>query len=154
LTTTRRPGAAGTIAAASRFKLETPDQPWPRTSFTIGRVAAITLQARFEKRPSGWTCASRPPDNELIQKYERGTAGEQVAAIRAAVDRQRKSSARTSFAENRRSHGHAAAKRFPDRAQVRLEAERRKVEWIPGAAQPALNFIGNDQRARRLGTPC
>ena len=49
--------------------------------------------------------------------------------------------------DERRADRHAAAERLADRDEVRLDAERGEVERIAGAAEAALHFVGDEQRA-------
>ena len=51
------------------------------------------------------------------------------------------------LADQRGADRHAAAERLADRHQVRLQAERLEVERIAGAAEAALHFVGDEQRA-------
>ena len=59
----------------------------------------------------------------------------------------------TSSPIERRADRNAAAKRFAHRDQVRLEAQRAEVERLSGASEAALDFVGNEQRARSSRTP-
>src|SRR5256885_12458727 len=88
-----------------------------------------------------------PAADELIEKTERRAAGEQVATVRAAVVAER-DRLRDLIAHERRAHRHATAEGFADRDEMRLQPQRREVEGITGAAEAALHFIGDEQRAR------
>ena len=86
----------------------------------------------------------RRPD--LVEDAERRAAGEQVAAVGAAVIAER-DGVGDLLADQRRADRHAAAERLADGDQMRLEAERREVERMSGAAEAALDFVGDEERA-------
>ena len=85
------------------------------------------------------------PD-QLVEHAQRGTARQQVAAVRAAMvaegDR-----VRDLFADEGGADRHAAAERLADRHQMRLEADGGEVERIARSPEPALHFIRDEQRA-------
>ena len=85
---------------------------------------------------------------QLLEEHERGAARQQIAAVRCAVIAQRDGGG-DAGADERRADGHAAAERLADRHQVGLEAECLRVKRLAGAAQPALHFVGDQQRAGR-----
>ena len=56
--------------------------------------------------------------------------------------------------DQRRTDGHARTDGLPDRHQIRVPAERLIVERVSGAAEAALNLVGDEERAGPLGRPC
>ena len=152
-TMTPRSSAAGTTGAASRVSSRPHIRPAPRTSLTIGvpggHRAEPLLEDGGRRAP---TCAMQPAADQLVEEAQRRAAGEQVAAVGAAVIAER-DRVRDLLADERRADRHAAAERLAERDQVRLQAERREVERVAGAAEAALHFVGDEQRAGRRRTP-
>ena len=83
---------------------------------------------------------------QLVHEIQPGAAGQQVAAIGAAVVARRHRLA-DRLAQQRGSNGNAAAKRLADRDQIGIEAEHGRVERVARAAEAALHLVGDDQRA-------
>src|SRR6185503_132991 len=86
---------------------------------------------------------------ELVEKHLRGTARQQVSAVRAAVVAERRRIGDT-LREERRPDGHATAERLAGGDDVRLQPERRGVERHSGPAEAALYFVGDEERAAAL----
>ena len=84
--------------------------------------------------------------DQLLEEHQRRAAGEQVAAVGAAVvaERCRRGD---SLTELRRPDRHAGAERLAERHQVRLQAKRRRVERAARSAEAGLDLVGNQQRA-------
>src|SRR5919197_1366014 len=83
---------------------------------------------------------------ELVEEAQRRAAGEQVAAVRAAVIAKR-DRLRDLFVDERRSDRYARTERLADSNEVRFQTERREVERIAGSPQAALHFVRDEQRA-------
>src|SRR5436309_11439799 len=86
-----------------------------------------------------------PPD-QFLEHAERGAAREQIPAVGAAVIAER-DRPRDLFADERRADRYTASECFANRYELRLQADGGGIEGISGAAQSALHFVGNQERA-------
>src|SRR4051794_33558884 len=111
------------------------------------------LEPLLEARPDALDVLGDAVVEDLGEHAQRRAAREQVAAIGRAVvaEGQR---VRDLLADECRTDRDAAAERLADRHQMRLEAERLEIKWVAGAAEAALDLVGDEQgtgfRARRL----
>ncbi len=108
----------------------------------IGQRAESRLQMLADARDMG----EQATLDELINKVESCAARQQVAAVGAAVIAKRNSPGNV-LVDECRTDRHTRTEGFTDGHQLRLEAERVKVERISGPSQAALDFVGNEQRA-------
>ena len=155
LTSSPSSSAASTTGSAGRSSSRPQIRPAPRTSRTIGWRAAIARSPRSRCAPTDATCEMRSRSIELLEKHERRAARQQVAAVGAAVVAKGRR-LRHPLAEERGGDRHARAERLADGHQVRLEPERLRVERTAGPSEPALDLVGDEERARpaaRLGRP-
>ena len=124
--------------------------PAPRTSETIGCAAAMRLQAALEMRADGRDVRQQVALEQLIHEIQPGAAGQQVAAVGAAVIAGRHRLRRSTRAAARRQSGcrrQAPCRSRSDRDPGRGPSSRTRM---PRAAEAALHFVGDDQRAGPL----
>ena len=94
---------------------------------TAGWRVAIARSPASRCAPTRATFCIRPPLDQLVDEHQRRAAGEQVAAVGAAVIaglHRRRDLSR----HQRRANRNAGAERLAERHQVRLQAKRRRVE--------------------------
>ena len=109
--------AASTIADAGRSSSRPRMTPAPRTSCTIGCAAARPCRRASKCAPTERDVRQQVVAEQLVDEVQPGAAGQQVAAVRAAVVA-RRDRPRDGLAQQRRANGDAAAKRLADRDQV------------------------------------
>ena len=108
------------IASQSRPQIS----PAPRTSLITGCLARPSLRRRCSRwRPTRPTARDQAAADQFVQEAKRRAAGQQVAAVGAAVIAERNRVGDV-LADERRADRHAAAERLADRDQMRLQAER------------------------------
>ena len=145
--------AAPTTGKRRAIEIESPDEAGAAHLANDGTPRGDGPQPALEVSADRGDVRHQIAVDQLLEKHQRGAAREKVAAIRAAVITERRRF-RDPLAEQRGSDRNAGAERLADRHQVRLEPEHAGVERPAGAAEAALDFIGNEQRARaaaRLG---
>ncbi len=120
-------------------------RPAPRISLTIDCRAAIDSQPALEVSADPGDVAHQIAVDQLLEKHQRGAARQKVAAIRAPVIAERRRFC-DALAEQRRRNRDAGAERLAHGHQVWLETQRLRVERPPGAAEAALDFVGDQQR--------
>ena len=147
LTMTPRDSAAGTTGAASRVSSSPQIRPAPRTSLTIGCAGGHRLEPLFDVTPDPADVREQSAVDQLVEHAERRAARQQVAAVGAAViaerDRRRATSSLTSAAPI----GTPPPSALPTDMRCGFRPMRREVERIAGAAEAALHFVGDQQRA-------
>ena len=141
----RRPAAAGRSSSSPHIS------PAPRTVPDRPAVAPPSPEARA---PGARPLRRRAPSarsRQLLEEHQRGAAGQQVAAVGAAVIAGRRRR-RDAVGEHRRADRHAGPERLADRHQIRLQAERAGVERPARPPEAALHFVGDEQRAGARGS--
>ena len=134
-------GAAGRSSSRPHIR------PAPRTSLTAGWREAIARRPRFEVRADAGDVLHQPAARPA-RRGRRAPRGTRAGCRRRCCrDRPGCAAAATCSDEQRRADRHAGAERLAERHQVRLQAERGRVERPPGAAEAALHFVGDEQRA-------
>ena len=147
-----RSSAASTTGAAGRSSSRPQITPAPRTSTTVEWRAATRRSAASISVPIS-RHVRHQARGQLVEKHLRRPAREQVAAVGAAVIAERRGVGHA-LREQRRAHRHAAAERLSGANHVRLQTQLRRVEGHTRAAEAALHFVGDEQRAAaRAGRP-
>ena len=124
----------------------------PETLEIVVSVLALqVLQALFEQRAHFGDV--RFQRFELCQHIESGPCRQQVAAIGGAVVAG-ENLRRDVFADERRADRNTRSDGLADGHQVGRPAERLVVKRVASAAEATLDFVGDQQRAGRLGHPC
>ena len=138
--------AASCTGAASIFSSRPHISPAPRISTIAGCFFCISRSCASRCAPV-FLHVLHQAGGQLIEAHQRGTAREQVSTERRAVvaEGQR---GRNIFLDERGAHGHAARQRLADRDQIGIHPELLEVERLSRAAQTALHFVGDQQRAR------
>ena len=106
-------------------QLEAPHQAGAADLLTIGVPGGDRPEPLLEMPADAADVRDQAAADQLVEEAQRRAAGQQIAAVRAAVIAER-DRVRDLLADERGADRHAAAERLAERHQVRLEADDRR----------------------------
>ena len=115
------------------IQIQSPHQPGA-PDLANHRVTRLKpRELRLHVRADARDVSHQSAGHELVEEHQRRPAGQQVAAIRAAVIAERGGRCHA-LAEERRGNRNACTERLADRHQVRLQADARRAKCAPRSA--------------------
>src|SRR5580704_9055213 len=125
-------------------ELQAPDQADAAHFPDEGVPGGDGAQPVFKEPADAADVVEHPALGQFTEETEGRAAGQEIPAVGAAVIAVR-NGCRDLVADERGADGHAAAKRLPDRDELRLQSQGAEVERLARAPQAALDFVRDEQ---------